>query len=162
MAAATRATQDPLLQRFTRVPAGQTEEDLRRVFRGFEAERKAGETLVLAVADARTDEFLGTISLLRFAWAECTADVGYWLAPEAQGRGVVTRALALLSRWALTDSGPGLGLGLKTLGLYTDVDNFASQRVAERRGFTREEVLAANETCDWRGVELVRFSRSGP
>jgi RimJ/RimL family protein N-acetyltransferase len=65
------------------------------------------------------------------------AEIGYWLAPEARGRGAATRALRLLSSWALRE------LPIARLQLTTDVENDASQRVATRAGFTREAVLRA-------------------
>jgi RimJ/RimL family protein N-acetyltransferase len=63
---------------------------------------------------------------------------GYWVAAWARGRGVCTRALRLLSRWALEE------LGLQRLDLITDPDNVASQRVAEKVGFRREGILRAH------------------
>ena len=59
------------------------------------------------------------------------AQTGYWVAPEARGRGLAGTALVLLSRWALAT------LPLIRLQLFTDVDNPASMRVAERAGFAR-------------------------
>jgi len=64
--------------------------------------------------------------------------IGYWVAAPARGRGVCTRALRLLSRWALDE------LRLQRLELITDPDNVASQRVAEKVGFRREGVLRAH------------------
>ena len=64
--------------------------------------------------------------------------IGYWVAGSARGRGVGTRALRLLSRWALDE------LDLQRLDLITDPDNLASQRVAEKVGFRREGVLRAH------------------
>lgn len=66
------------------------------------------------------------------------ATVGYWVAAEARGRGVCTRALRLLSRHALEE------LELQRVDLVTDPDNVASQRVAEKVGFRREGVLRAH------------------
>jgi RimJ/RimL family protein N-acetyltransferase len=63
------------------------------------------------------------------------AEIGYWLAPEARGRGLATRALRLLSAWTLRET------GIARLQLQTDVENMASQAVATRAGFTREAVL---------------------
>ena len=64
--------------------------------------------------------------------------IGYWVAAPARGRGICTRALRLLSGWALGE------LALQRLDLITDPDNVASQRVAEKVGFRREGVLRSH------------------
>ena len=63
--------------------------------------------------------------------------VGYWLLEDSRGKGRATRAVRLMASWAL----PEMRLG--RLQLHTDPENVASQRVAERAGFTREGVLRA-------------------
>ena len=79
--------------------------------------------------------------------------IGYWVAATARGRGVCTRALRLLSRWALDE------LELQRLDLITDPDNVASQRVAEKAGFRREGVLRAHlRHPDGRIRDSVMFS----
>ena len=79
--------------------------------------------------------------------------IGYWVAAPARGRGVCTRALRLLSRWALDE------LELQRLDLITDPDNVASQRVAEKAGFRREGVLRAHlRHPDGRIRDSVMFS----
>jgi RimJ/RimL family protein N-acetyltransferase len=60
---------------------------------------------------------------------------GYWVDPEARGRGVATTTLMLITRWALRELAPA------RLQLFTDVENEISMRVAERAGFTREGLL---------------------
>ena len=64
-----------------------------------------------------------------------TAHIGYWCAPEARGRGITTRALRRLCRYALDE------LQRERLDLMTDIGNVASQRVAAKVGFQREGVL---------------------
>ncbi len=145
--AAHAAVQDPLVERFTRVPPKQTLEDLRIFLASHESVRADGVELRLAIADVESDAFLGAIGLLRFDWANTRGEIGYWLAPEARGRGCTTRAVRLLSRWALTE------LGLGRLGLHTDPENKASQRVAVRCGYTREGILRSyderlGDRCD--------------
>jgi ribosomal-protein-alanine N-acetyltransferase len=63
--------------------------------------------------------------------------IGYWVSPQSRGRGVATRALVLLSRWALRQ-------GVARLELTTHPENVASQRVAEKAGFVREGVLRSH------------------
>ena len=79
--------------------------------------------------------------------------IGYWCAPDARNRGVTTRALRLVCRLGLDD------LGLERLELLTDLDNHASQRVAEKVGFRREGVLRSHlRHPDGRRRDSVMFS----
>jgi RimJ/RimL family protein N-acetyltransferase len=81
------------------------------------------------------DQLLGSISLMRFAWQHARAEVGYWLAEEARGYGHASRALRLIAAWGFRS------LALERIDLMAATNNPASQRVAERCGFTREAVL---------------------
>ena len=58
------------------------------------------------------------------------AEIGYWTAAPARGRGVATRAVALLRDWAQRE------LGVGELALLAHCDNRPSQGVAERAGFS--------------------------
>jgi ribosomal-protein-alanine N-acetyltransferase len=81
------------------------------------------------------------------------ADVGYWLLAEARGRGLATRALRLLSNWALDQP------GIVRLQLWTSPENTASAGVAERSGFKREGVLRSYaQREDGCRVDAVFFS----
>ena len=64
--------------------------------------RTEGLGLVRAIADGQ-GELIGAIDLKGVDWAARVAEIGYWTHPRHRGRGVMTRALSLLSRWALTD-----------------------------------------------------------
>lgn len=66
------------------------------------------------------------------------AEIGYWVAAAARGRGVATAATRAAARWAF-----GAVPDLARLQLRADVENVASNRVAEKAGFTREGVLRA-------------------
>jgi RimJ/RimL family protein N-acetyltransferase len=89
-----------------------------------------------AICDAiRPDPCLGQVFVERDD--DDRGSVGYWLLEDGRGQGRAARAVRLLASWAL----PSLRLG--RLQLHTDPDNVASQRVAERAGFTREGVLRA-------------------
>lgn len=81
------------------------------------------------------------------------ATMGYWVAAGIRGRGVCTRALRLLTRYALDE------LVVQRVELVTDPDNVASQRVAEKVGFQREGVLRAHlRHPDGRIRDSVMFS----
>ncbi|MFJ4921055.1 GNAT family N-acetyltransferase [Streptomyces sp. NPDC088725] len=63
------------------------------------------------------------------------ARVGYWVLPEARGRGVARRALELCTRWAFEQA------GLHRIDLGHALDHVASCRIAERCGYLPEGTL---------------------
>jgi len=83
----------------------------------------------IIVEDSGEPELVGTASLLHLFPERADAEVGYWLAESARGRGLARRAVALLCAWAL---GP---FGLRRLHLLVDLDNAGSHAVARSCGF---------------------------
>ena len=95
---------------------------------------------------------------LGHVWAEVDlphahrGSVGYWLLPEARGKGFATRSVQLVSQWALGE------LGMARLSVETQPSNDRSQRVAERSGFVKEGVLRSYTEIDGGRVDCVVFS----
>lgn len=122
---------DPESLRWTTVPADYTPamgaEWVAEAARGW----AAGTSYVRAVADAGTDAFLGSVDLR--PGVPGTSEVGFGLGPWARGRGVMTRALALLLGWAFAPAPGGLGLGLVRWS--ANVGNWPSRRAAWKAGF---------------------------
>ncbi len=81
--------------------------------------------------------------------------IGYWLLPVARGRGLATRAVRLISDWAVHD------IGMSRLRLVTEPDNQRSQRVAERNGYQRIAILAGHGEVDGRAVDHVLYELDG-
>ncbi len=96
-----------------------------------------GSAATFVISEVTDGTGLGTIALHLAAGDAGLAQVGYWLTREARGRGAATIAVQLVSRWAFTV------VGIDRLSLQTAPENVASQRVAERAGFTREGLLRA-------------------
>lgn len=129
---------DPWFQRFSDW-APRAEHEARRHLVEHEQARRRGEQLQFAVVEPSDDELiLGGASLHDVELDQGRAAVGYWLAAGARGRGVATHAVRLLARWAFDD------LGLARVALTCAPNNHASQRVAERCGFSREGVLRSH------------------
>jgi RimJ/RimL family protein N-acetyltransferase len=134
----TTACSDRELSRYIpAIPYPYSQSDARafvqRAVRGW-AEGSGG---TFVIADAPTGEGSGTIGLQLFPSDTGLAEVGYWLRREARGRGAATTAVRLVSNWAFEQ------LGIQRMSLMTAPENVASQRVAERAGFTREGLLRA-------------------
>ena len=133
------AFSDPVMQRFSWRTAPYTETDARDYFAEQEEARLRGDELNFALAGLQhQDVLLGSVSLHEVRLDQGCAAVGYWLAPEARGRGAATHAVRLLARWAFAE------LGLARLELTCGPDNAASQHVAERCGFSREGLLRSH------------------
>jgi RimJ/RimL family protein N-acetyltransferase len=132
--ALVQACRDPEIARWTRVPENYGEADGRAFLLQRYDAVLAGTTAPFAVVDSSSGALLGSVSLMHFAWEHARAEVGYWLAPEARGGGHATRAVRLICRWGFQ------ALGLERIELRAATGNPASQRVAERSGFTREAV----------------------
>ncbi|WP_030232650.1 MULTISPECIES: GNAT family N-acetyltransferase [unclassified Streptomyces] len=67
-----------------------------------------------------------------------SAEVGYWTAARARGRGIAPRALGALTDWAFTTFARD---GLARLELIHQTDNTASCRVAEKNRYGLTAVL---------------------
>jgi RimJ/RimL family protein N-acetyltransferase len=129
------ACQDPLIARFVPIPQPYVKEEARAFIEKTQRDWESGDEQAFAIVDAVTDELLGSIS--RHGPSGHRATFGYWLAPEARGRGVATRALRLIVDWTIATT------NVIRFDLYTDVENDASGRVAERAGFEREGIRRA-------------------
>jgi RimJ/RimL family protein N-acetyltransferase len=125
------ACQDPEIQRWIPViPRPYTEADARAFVTD---ELGLGPNRFAVVQDGRV---VGSMSMR--VNAAGNGHIGYWCARDARGRGITTRALRVLCRYAFDE------LDLGRLELITDPDNLASQRVAEKAGFQREGVLRSH------------------
>ena len=119
------ACADAEIARWTATPAQYTAEDAHRMLAVAATTAAAGSALALAIVGA-DDRLAGTIGLSRVRGG---AELGYWLAARARGRGVATRAVVLVRDWAHAE------LGLTELAIVSHRDNPASAAVARRAGF---------------------------
>jgi ribosomal-protein-serine acetyltransferase len=81
-----------------------------------------------------------------------TADIGYWLAEDACGRGIMTRAVRAMTKLAFES------YGLKRLTIRAEPENEQSWRVAERAGYSFEGTLCGVATFDGRSMNHKLYS----
>jgi RimJ/RimL family protein N-acetyltransferase len=79
-----------------------------------------------------------------------TIEIGYWLLPRARGHGIATNVARALADYAFT-------LGVRRVRARVIVGNVASERVLERAGFTREDVIRSTS-----GVEKAVYALRRP
>ncbi|MFI1172567.1 GNAT family N-acetyltransferase [Streptomyces melanogenes] len=136
------AYKDPALRRGARSPL-ESEDDVLRWMRMQEEGWETGDRFGFAVLEGTPDtarQLVGNVVLKDVAAGEPCAEVGYWTAAAARGRGVAPRALEVLTSWAFDTFGAD---GLERLQLLHQVDNPASCRVAEKCGYAFDRTLPA-------------------
>lgn len=93
------------------------------------------------IAEAESGEPVGCCGV--DSWTgEDVAQIGYWLVPEARGRGHATRAVVLLTTWLF-------GLGAARVFLTVVAGNASSAAVARRAGFVYEGTMRSHAV--WQG-----------
>jgi RimJ/RimL family protein N-acetyltransferase len=144
------------------IPQPYGEADARAYLESVAAGWADGTSAAFAIVDARTGELLGSLGIRIEEPEQGNAEVGYWVARGARGRGVASRALRLASRWALREG------GLERLQLRAEVRNEPSQRVAEKAGFHQEGIMRSarfnprqGRRMDWVLYSLIRTDLTG-
>lgn len=106
-----------------------------------------GEHLRLALIRSQDDALVGTVSLFAFHEASRRAEIGYALAREAWGQGLMAEALDALVAWAFD------ALQLHRIEADIDPRNTASAKSLARLGFVheghlRERWIVSGEVSD--------------
>lgn len=112
--------------------------------------REAGTGIVFAIESA--GRLAGVIDLKHVDWASKAAEVGYWVAPWARGRGTASQATRALAEWAIRDR------GFERVAIFAATENLASQQVARKAGFVQEGVARNAGYVHHGRVDMVLFS----
>lgn len=153
--AIARACNEPEIARWIhQMPSPYGKRDAREYVAATQAAWDEGAGAFFAIVDAAVGEPVGSIAIHVQDAAWGNVEVGYWTAAEARGRGLTTRALRLISRWAIEQA------GAERVQLRADVHNTASLRVAENAGFIREGTLrsAAYNQRQGRRIDYAVYS----
>jgi ribosomal-protein-serine acetyltransferase len=95
---------------------------------------------------------VGMVGMHRVDWANGRTSVGYWLARDAQGRGVMTEAVRAYVDYAFGT------LGLHRVVIEAAVENARSRAIPERLGFREEGVLREVERVGERMLDHVVYA----
>ena len=151
------ACQDPEILRWTTLPDPFTSDSVRALL--DEADRAWSDGTIAELAVVVDGRLVGATHLAFYS--DWRASVAYWLAADARGRGLATRALRLVTRWGFETFE-----GLVRIELWSIRGNEASDGVARRAGFVEEGVLRSRlpvrgEYRDVRCFSLVRGDLGG-
>jgi len=143
-------TQDPLVQQFGHLPERDyTAESVHSLAEHDVPNGLArGDLALLSIVDD-TDAFLG--SLVFFNTTRTSAEIGFWLHPNARGAGHAVAALELAATLAKQS-------GLHELTARTVVDNDSSKFTLERGGF-QEVARDVDRTPAGEEAPLIHYRR---
>jgi RimJ/RimL family protein N-acetyltransferase len=142
---------DPDLGRLIGVERDPDEAGLRERISRQQERAAEGARIHLAIADADSDVFWGSMSLHSFDWHSRRAEVGFWLVPAARGRGVASAAVTLALSWAFET------YDLLRMEMTTTPENPAVPVLARRLGFIEEGVLRARNVERGKRVDIMWF-----
>jgi ribosomal-protein-serine acetyltransferase len=97
-------------------------------------------------------EFAGLIGFKDTDWVNRKTELGYWIAEEMQGKGVVTACAKKLIRYAF------LKLKLNRIQIKTAVGNSKSAAIPKRLGFIFEGIERAGEKHNRNYLDLEVYS----
>jgi len=113
-----------------------------------------GDGASYAVLDHQ--RIVGTAGFHRVDWRNASTSIGYWLARDAQGRGLITRAVTTLIEHAFG------AWDLHRVEIRAAPDNVRSRAVPERLGFVQEGILRGSERHADRFGDLVVYGMLAP
>jgi RimJ/RimL family protein N-acetyltransferase len=102
---------------------------------GTESRWQSGTTIEFAAEPLEGGRLIGHVALFGANRTTGTAEIHYWTATRARGKGYATEAAQAVAEWALRDG------GMARIVLLAAVDNQASRQVAVTAGFQQEGVL---------------------
>lgn len=108
---------------------------------------KNGDSKAFAVGIWSSGKLVGVIRHNRIDWANRIAFPGWWLAPEAQGQGIMTQSCQAVFAHAFNQ------LRVDRIVVGVAVENLRGQALVKRLGFTRVQTLRNAERLNGRSVD---------
>jgi ribosomal-protein-serine acetyltransferase len=137
------------------VPAVRGPEDTLGFIRMTRRQIADNDGLQVAIVDA-DGAIAGVAGFHRVDWANRATSIGYWLAADRQGRGLMTEAVR-----ALVDQAFG-AWGLHRVEISAATGNARSRAIPERLGFREEGVRRGAERHGERHLDLVVYGMLAP
>lgn len=113
---------------------GQTREQTLDFIRATRRQLAGNDGFQVAIADEQA-RIVGVAGFLSVDWVNRCTSIGYWLAQDAQGCGIMTQAVRLLVGHALGE------WQLNRVEIHAEPENFRSRALAMRLWFQQEGTL---------------------
>ena len=129
----------------------EAKKELKKFIADFKKKRPFGEAFVIEV----NGKFAGEISInhLNIKHHEFKGEIGYCIHPDFRGKGLATKAVKLLTKYAFKK------YKLKRISAMGRLKNKASARVLEKAGYKLEGVLRKNKCVDYKYLDDFIYAR---
>lgn len=97
------------------------------------------------------DKMVGKVGYNYFDWNNRNTEIGYWLAADYQGKGLITKSCRVLLDYAFNE------LNLNRAEIRCGLENSRSRKIPERLGFREEGILRHAEWLHDRFIDLVVY-----
>jgi RimJ/RimL family protein N-acetyltransferase len=145
--------QEPRMHAYLPLPDPYTEQEAQQFVTTHAAKgRAAGRSIEAAVVETATATVVGSAALNLPTSPEESAEVGYWIAPPAQGRGYAAEAARTLAEWALAHD-------VGRVQIFCAVPNLGSAGAALAAGFTFEAIHRRAERTPSGPMDRAVFAR---
>lgn len=100
------------------------------------------------------EKFCGLISFHSISLGNHVAEIGYWIAAPARGRGIGTTAAKMITDYGLQT------MGFRRIEALVDVDNEASKALLRSAGYELEGIMRQKVTRDnGEQIDMALFSK---
>ncbi len=146
---------DPLIPKFTRVPAEYTLAHAELFIREQTPKALAAKNGILFIIENRATaegknratseengepQFCGVISFHSIDLSDHVAELGYWIVASARGKGIGTTGVRVITDYGFTT------LGFRRIEAVVDVENLASRKLLDHAGYLLEGVMRNKST----------------
>jgi RimJ/RimL family protein N-acetyltransferase len=144
--------QDPLIPKFTRIPANYQMANAEHYVRERSPNGFAMRTELQLVLEY-DGQFAGALSFHTLVMEEEKAEIGYWLTADVRGKGIATQATKLLTEFGFES------IGFHRIEALVVESNKPSLKVLENAGYVQEGVLRDKSCCgDGTRENMVMFA----
>jgi ribosomal-protein-alanine N-acetyltransferase len=155
-----QACQDPLIPRFTTVTSPYTMTHAQCFVQEHEPARFASKSELLFVitrGHENEENFCGVISFHSVNLGNHAAELGYWIAAPARGKGIGSTAARIITEYGFQT------MGFKRIEALVDIDNEASKALLLSAGYELEGIMRQKVTRDnGTQIDMALYSQVNP
>ena len=128
----------------------QTVEFAENFVKGTIQRNKDGNEFAFVIIE--NDKVIGRIGVYKIDGQNKIGEIGYWLAENLQGKGIITKSCKALIDFCFSD------LQLNRIEIKCGTENFKSKTIPEKLNFTREGVIREGELLYDKFIDLNLYS----